>query len=191
MKHLILASSSPYRRQLLARLRLEFETQAPAVDETAQPDESPLALASRLASQKARSIATPQAVVIGSDQVAELDGKLLRKPGSHQAALQQLLACQGHTVNFHTAVTVIDTDTDQCWQTADLTEVQFAKLDETALDAYLHKEQPYDCAGGFKAEGLGIALFTRIKSDDPSALLGLPLIWLAQTIRHAGFDPLG
>ena len=191
MKHLILASSSPYRRQLLARLRLEFETQAPAVDETAQPDESPLALASRLASQKARSIATPQAVVIGADQVAELDGKLLRKPGSHQAALQQLLACQGHTVNFHTAVTVIDTDTDQCWQTADLTEVQFAKLDETALDAYLHKEQPYDCAGGFKAEGLGIALFTRIKSDDPSALLGLPLIWLAQTIRHAGFDPLG
>jgi septum formation protein len=136
-------------------------------------------MAARLALAKARSIRGTDAVVIGSDQVASLDGQLLRKPGGHANALSQLRACQGRTVLFHTAAVVLDTVSGTAAAHTDRTEVRFATLDEAALDRYLRLEQPYDCAGSFKAEGLGVALFAGIDSTDPTALIGLPLIWLA------------
>jgi septum formation protein len=190
MARLILASTSPYRQELLARLRLPFEALPPGVDETAAPDEAPAALAARLALAKARSLAVPGALVLGSDQVASLGGRVLRKPGSHSVAREQLLACQGQTVDFHTAAAIVETSASRVWQTVDHTRVRFATLDTRSLDAYLHAERPYDCAGGFKSEGLGIALFERIESQDPTALIGLPLIWVAATLRGAGLDPL-
>jgi MAF protein len=188
---LILASTSPYRRQLLSRLHVEFETRAPHVEERTLPGEAPQAMAARLAEAKAASIVEQDAVVIGSDQVASLDGRVLRKPGGHEAALRQLELCQGATVAFDTGVMVVDNRTGRRWQHVDRTEVRFAKLERAALDRYLQIEQPYDCAGSFKAEGLGVALFDSIESRDPSALIGLPLIWLAATLRSVGVDPLG
>jgi len=190
MKTLILASTSRYRRQLLERLGLPFQALAPGVDETELEAESPLDLAVRLAREKAASVTQSNAVVIGSDQVASLDGRLLRKPGGHDAALAQLLACQGREVRFHTAVTVIDTAAQRTWHTVDETRVRFGQLPAASLDRYLRKEQPYDCAGGFKVEGLGIALFESVETMDPTALVGLPLIWVAHTLRSAGLDPL-
>lgn len=190
MRRLILASTSAYRRQLLERFGVPFETRAPDVDESERPGETPLALAQRLAASKAASVGDADALVVGSDQVAARAGRILRKPGSHDRALRQLAACRGRSVDFFTAVTVVDGATGRRWEHIDHTEVAFAALDEALLDAYLHREQPYDCAGGFKAEGLGIALFTRVRSEDPTALIGLPLIWLAQTLRKAGLDPL-
>jgi septum formation protein len=115
---------------------------------------------------------------------------VLRKPGSHAVAREQLLACQGRTVDFHTAAAIVDRSGNRVWQTLDHTRVHFATLEARLIDAYLHAEQPYDCAGGFKCEGLGIALFERIESQDPTALIGLPLIWVAATLRSAGLDPL-
>ena len=188
---LVLASTSIYRRDLLARLGLPFSAVAPAVDERPLPGERPLELAARLALLKAQSAAPPDALVIGSDQVASLDGRILGKPGSHVAALEQLVACQGRAVDFHTAAAIVDRSGGRVWQTVNHTEVRFASLGEAALDRYLRADQPYDCAGGFKAEGLGIALFERIESRDPTALIGLPLIWVAATLRAAGLDPLG
>jgi septum formation protein len=190
MPELVLASTSSYRRELLARLRIEFSALAPSVDETPLPGESPTELAARLALAKARSLAIPDALVIGSDQVPSLHGQALRKPGSHEAAHAQLLACQGQTVDFFTAAAIVDTRRERVWQTLDCTRVRFATLDPGKLDAYLNAEQPYDCAGGFKVEGLGIALFEHIESRDPTALIGLPLIWVAATLRSAGLDPL-
>jgi septum formation protein len=212
---LILASTSRYRRELLSRLGLAFEVRAPGTDEAAIPGETPARMAERLAEAKARSIA-PEApatvsllarsngtlrvgqhadrsletVVIGSDQVASLEGVLLRKPGTHAVALQQLDACQGKTVLFHTAVHVLDTASGRYWSHTDQTDVTFARLPRPALERYLEIEQPYDCVGSFKAEGLGVALFERIDSRDPTALIGLPLIWLAAALRSAGIDPL-
>jgi septum formation protein len=191
MKTLILASTSRYRRTLLGRLGLPFRAQAPDVDETERSGEPPQALAARLAHDKACSLSAAHAVVIGSDQAASLDGRQLRKPGAHAAALEQLTACQGRVVTFHTAVTVRDVDTGHLWQTIDETRVKFRSHDEAALDRYLQRDQPYDCAGGFKVEGLGIALFEAVDSHDPTGLMGLPLIWLADTLRQAGFDALG
>ena len=130
-------------------------------------------------------------LVIGSDQVAALNGEVLRKPGGHEVALRQLLACQGKVVDFHTAAAIVDAESAHVWQTVDHTRVYFAELEAARLEAYLRAEEPYDCAGSFKAEGLGIALFTRIESNDPTALMGLPLIWVAATLRAAGLDPLG
>jgi len=190
MTGLVLASTSPYRRALLARLGLTFTTVAPNVEESARADERPDELAGRLALAKARSVAAAGTIVLGSDQVAALGGRVLRKPGTHAVALEQLLACQSRVVDFHTAVAVIDGSRDRVWQTIDRTSVHFARLPTAALDRYLRLEQPYDCAGGFKAEGLGIALFERIESADPTALIGLPLIWVAATLRAAGLDPL-
>jgi septum formation protein len=181
---LILASTSRYRRELLSRLGLAFEVRAPGTDEAAIPGETPARMAERLAEAKARSI------VIGSDQVASLEGVLLRKPGTHAVALQQLDACQGKTVLFHTAVHVLDTASGRYWSHTDQTDVTFARLPRPALERYLEIEQPYDCVGSFKAEGLGVALFERIDSRDPTALIGLPLIWLAAALRSAGIDPL-
>jgi septum formation protein len=190
MRRLILASTSRYRRELLSRLRLPFEVQAPDAAEDAIAGEPPAAMAARLALAKAQSIGGSGAVVIGSDQVASLEGRLLRKPGGHATALAQLQACQGKTVLFHTAAVVLDTANGSAAAHTDRTEVRFATLDEAALDRYVRLEEPYDCAGSFKAEGLGVALFTSIDSSDPTALIGLPLIWLAAALRAAGVDPL-
>jgi septum formation protein len=175
----------------LARLGLPFEAKAPDTPELAIEGEAPAAMAARLALAKARSIDIPDALVIGSDQVASLDGQLLRKPGDRATAVRQLQACQGRTVFFDTAVAVIDTRTGATLEHVDRTEVRFASLETAALDRYVQREQPLDCAGSFKSEGLGVALFERIDSSDPTALIGLPLIWLARALRDLGADPLG
>ena len=188
---LILASTSRYRRELLSRLGLPFEAKAPNAPELTIDGEAPAKMAARLALAKARSIDNPGALVIGSDQVASLDGRLLRKPGSHAVALEQLTACQGRTVVFDTAVAILDTRSGTVLEHVDRTEVRFASLPVAALDRYVRREQPLDCAGSFKAEGLGVALFERIDSRDPTALIGLPLIWLAGALRELGADPLG
>ena len=191
MRRLILASTSKYRAELLARLRLPFETRSPQVDEEIPPGETPPDAAARLALAKARAVASgADAIVIGADQIPSLDGRILRKPGTHRAALEQLEACSGRTVVFHTAAAIVDGRDGSVRTTVDVTEVDFARLSREALDRYLATEQPYDCAGGFKAEGLGIILFSAIRSSDPTALIGLPLIWVAKTLRESGLDPL-
>jgi septum formation protein len=184
---LILASTSPYRRELLARLRLRFDCVAPGVDETAYPDEAPRALAERLARAKAEAVARrhPGAVVIGSDQVAELDGRALGKPGTPERAAAQLRASSARSVVFHTAVCVASASAQQAF--VDTTQVHFRPLDEAEIARYLAAETPYDCAGSFKSEGLGACLFESIRSDDPTALIGLPLIALAGCLRRAGY----
>jgi septum formation protein len=190
MKILVLASSSRYRRELLGRLGLPFESSVPDVDETPEPGELPAALAARLALAKARSIRRADAIVVGSDQVAALDGRLLGKPGTHDAAVDQLEACQGREVVFHTAVCVSADRGRTITEHVDLTRVRFRQRSRAELSRYLDREPAYDCAGGFKAERLGIALFEAIESHDPTALIGLPMIWLAEALRAAGLDPL-
>jgi septum formation protein len=190
MPHIILASTSRYRRELLSRLRLPFSARAPDVREDALEGEAPETMAARLALAKARSVAAPAAIVIGSDQVASLDGRLLRKPGTTAAAVAQLRAAQGKIVLFHTAVAVVATDSGETLQHVDQTEVRFRTLDAAALEQYVRLENPLDCAGSFKSEGLGIALFDRISSEDPTALVGLPLIFVADALRKLGADPL-
>jgi septum formation protein len=189
---LILASTSPYRRELLSRLRLPFEVMAPEVDERALPGEAPPALALRLALAKARAIATrqPRAVVIGSDQVADLRGEALGKPGTHARAVQQLQRLRGQQVCFHTAVAVVCTDRGFEQASLATVEVAFRDLDDAEIEHYLRTEQPYDCAGSAKCETLGIALLDAIESDDPTALVGLPLIRTCALLRQAGIDPL-
>lgn len=190
MKRLILASTSPYRRELLNRLGLPFETAAPGIDEAPQPAETPAALASRLARAKALAIDSPDTIVIGSDQVASLEGQPLGKPGNHANAVAQLELFQGREVQFHTAVCVAAGSARDLQEHVDLTRVRFRELPRSDLDRYLTLEPAYDCAGGFKAEGLGVALFESIESSDPTALIGLPLIWVAAALRNAGLDPL-
>jgi 7-methyl-GTP pyrophosphatase len=190
MRKLILASGSRYRRDLLMRLGLPFTAAESAVDETPEPGEHPATLAARLAAAKATRLVTAGAVVIGSDQAAALDGQLLEKPGSHGVALAQLEACQGRTVVFHTAVAVCDAAADTLHEHVDVTLVHFARRSRAELERYLEAEPAFDCAGGFKAEGLGIALFESIESKDPTALIGLPLIWLSGALRQLGLDPL-
>jgi septum formation protein len=190
MPPIVLASTSRYRRELLARLQLPFTTRSPDTREDAVEGEAPAAMAARLALAKARSIVAPSSLVIGSDQVASLDGQLLRKPGSPEVALAQLRAAQGKTVLFHTAVAVIATGSGKTLQHVDRTEVLFRRLDDAALEHYVRLESPLDCAGSFKSEGLGVALFERISSDDPTALIGLPLIFVADALRRLGADPL-
>lgn len=185
---LILASTSPYRSALLARLRLPFDVVAPEVDETPYPGESPQQLACRLAMEKARVVAArhPQAVVIGSDQVADLHGQSLGKPMVHDVAVQQLQRMQGQQVVFQTAVAVVCQA--QKFAQMDLAQVRvrFRALDDAEIEAYLRAEQPYDCAGSAKSEGLGISLLDAIDNDDPTALIGLPLIRTCQMLRAAG-----
>ena len=187
---LILASTSRYRHELLARLGLPFAVRAPGVAEQALDGEAPAEMAARLALAKARSIAAPHALVIGSDQVASLDGRILRKPNSGDAAVAQLAACQGKTVLFHTAVALVATDSGETLAHVDRTEVRFRRLGRAALEQYVRLESPLDCAGSFKSEGLGVALFERISSEDPTALIGLPLIFVADALRKLGADPL-
>lgn len=185
---LILASTSPYRRELLTRLRLPFTVRAPQVDETPLPGEAPRALAERLALAKAQAVAAevPDAVVIGSDQVAELDGEPLGKPGTHARAVAQLQRMRGQTVYFHTALAVLGPAGLRLADVAPV-EVRFRALADAEIEAYLQAEQPYDCAGSAKSEGLGISLLDAIISDDPTALIGLPLIRTARLLRSAGF----
>lgn len=187
---LVLASTSPYRRELLARLRLPFRVISANVEETALAGETPPVLASRLALAKARAVAAecPNALIIGSDQVADLDGRALGKPGTIEAAQVQLAASSGRTLLFHTAVCLLDTRSDPAVANteADATRVVFRSLDEAAIARYVAAERPLDCAGSFKAEGLGVSLFECIESRDPTALVGLPLIALARLLRAAG-----
>jgi len=188
---IVLASTSPYRRELLQRLRLPFDVIAPAVDEARLPGEAPLAMALRLAEAKAADVTrrVPEAVVIGSDQMAELDGEPIGKPLTHEAALAQLLRAQGRSMVFHTAVAVAAGGAIQVASVP--TAVWFRRLDASALDAYLRSDRPYDCAGAAKIESLGIALVERVESDDPTALVGLPLIRLTSMLAAAGVDVLG
>ena len=185
---LILGSTSRYRKELLARLRIPFETAAPDVDETPHINESPKNLALRLALAKARAVALkhPDAVVIGSDQVADLDGIPLGKPGNHTNAILQLQRMRGKTVIFQTALSVVCIATG--YERTDLAEVKvkFRDLSDAEIETYLRAEEPYDCAGSAKSEGLGIALLDAIDNDDPSALIGLPLIRTCQMLREAG-----
>ena len=189
---LILASTSRYRRELLARLRLPFEVDNPGVDEAAQPGEAPSAVAARLALAKARAVASrhPGAVVIGSDQVAELDGQAIGKPHTHQRAVQQLRTMSGQRVTFHTAVAVVRADRGFAEVRMAPVQVQFRRLADAEIEHYLRSEQPYDCAGSAKCETLGIALLEAIDSDDPTALVGLPLIRTCRMLREAGIDVL-
>ncbi|MBV8260166.1 MAG: septum formation protein Maf [Paraburkholderia sp.] len=193
---LILASSSRYRRELLERLRVPFDTVVPDIDETPQPGETPEATALRLAAAKARAVAavlpagSGRALVIGSDQVATFDGQQIGKPGTHQRALAQLHAMRGREVLFHSALSLLDTATGQTDTVDVVTKVRFRDLPDAALDAYLRVETPYDCAGSAKSEGLGIALLEAIESDDPTALIGLPLIALTRMLLAAGYPLL-
>lgn len=190
---LVLASTSVYRRELLARLQWPFATRSPEVDETPRPGEAPLALAGRLARAKAEAVASQvhdDAVVIGSDQVADLHGQALGKPGHHDGAVAQLRAMRGQEVRFHTAVCVTRPHTGYVGERVHTVSVRFRDLSDADIETYLQREQPYDCAGSAKCEGLGIVLLEAIHSHDPTALIGLPLIDTARLLREAGLDVL-
>jgi septum formation protein len=190
--HLILASTSRYRRELLERLQLPFTVVSPLVDETALPGESPADLACRLAVAKAQAVAQqhPGAIVIGSDQVADVDGQPIGKPGNHVKATAQLRSMRGRTITFQTAVAVVRTDTGFAQCALVPVRVVFRDLNDAQIEHYLQAEQPYDCAGSAKCETLGIALLDAIHSDDPTALIGLPLIRTSALLRDAGLDAL-
>jgi septum formation protein len=185
---LVLGSTSRYRAELLRRVYAEFEQRAPGTDEAPLPHETPSDRALRLAIAKARAVAEglDDALVIGSDQVAELAGTVLDKPGTRERAHAQLAASSGREVHFHTALCLHDTRTGQDRVHVDHTVVMFRSLSAQEIDRYIEREQPLDCAGSFKCEGLGIALFERIDNEDPSALIGLPLIALTRMLREAG-----
>lgn len=189
---LILASTSRYRQALLQRLRVPFEVMAPGVDESRLPAEAPAAMALRLALAKARAVAAlrPDAVVIGSDQVADLEGLALGKPGDHERATAQLRQLSGRRAVFQTAVAVVRPATGFEQVLLAPVNVQFRSLGDAEIEHYLQLEQPYDCAGSAKSEALGIALIESIHSDDPTALIGLPLIRTCRLLRDAGLDPL-
>ena len=189
---LILASTSRYRRELLARLRVPFECVAPGVDESALAQETPARLASRLARAKAQAVASrrPDAVVIGADQVADLDGETIGKPGSHERAVGQLRRMSGRTVVFQTAVAVVQASRGFVAEVLVPVAVRFRSLDAATIETYLRAEQPYDCAGSAKSEGIGLALLEAVEADDPTALIGLPLIHTCRLLRGAGIDVL-
>lgn len=190
---LILGSSSRYRKELLSRLGVHFSVQSPEVDETPLPGELPEALAKRLALAKAQAVAQrfPHSVVIGSDQVADLDGHPLGKPGNHANATAQLRQMRGKTVIFQTALAVVCQETGFVAEDLAPVRVKFRNLSDQEIEHYLRVEQPYDCAGSAKSEGLGIALLERIDNDDPTALVGLPLIRTSAMLRAAGIPLLG
>jgi len=187
---LVLASTSRHRRLLLERLRIPFEAVAPDVDETRSLREPAEQLVRRLSRAKAEAVAArhPHALIIGSDQAAERDGEILGKPGDHPTATAQLRAASGKYMKFHTGLCVIDTRDGRVHEYTDVTRVAFRRLSDVEIERYLQAERPYDCAGSFKSEGLGITLFEGIESNDPSALIGLPLIALCRFLRQAGMD---
>jgi septum formation protein len=188
LPRIILASTSPYRRDLLKKLGLPFECATPGIDESRRRNESAQTLASRLAQEKAVAIANQwgEGLIIGSDQVAALDGILIGKPGSREAAIDQLLHSSGRTVEFHTAVCVTQAETGISRGLLDLCRVTFRPLTEDQIKRYLDADQPYDCAGSFKSEGLGISLMERIEGNDPNALVGLPVINLIRLLDSFG-----
>ncbi|AHK79361.1 septum formation inhibitor Maf [Ectothiorhodospira haloalkaliphila] len=185
---LVLASTSPFRRELLQRLALPFDTCSPQVDETPKAGEAPGAMVARLAEAKARAGAAqkPDSLIIGSDQCAELDGRILGKPDSHQRAVEQLGAASGRTVVFHTGLCLLNAVTGEAQVDLATYRVRFRSLSAEQIENYLRKEQPYQCAGSIKSEGLGIALFEAMEGDDPTALVGLPLIRLCSMMERAG-----
>ena len=185
---LILASTSPFRRELLARLGLPFAVRAPEVDEDQQPGEEAPALVARLAEWKAKAVArhAPDALVIGSDQAAVLDGDILGKPGDHERATAQLRRASGRTVTFYTGLCLLDGASGRRQVAVEEFRVVFRALTLAMIDRYLRREQPYGCAGSFKSEGLGISLFERLEGDDPTSLIGLPLIRLTRMLEAAG-----
>ena len=189
---IVLASSSPYRRELLARLRLPFDTLSPDVDEGRVEGEPPRARAARLARLKARAVASlrPGALIIGSDQVAVADGCILGKPGNHDATVRQLRFAGGKTLRFLTGVALLNAGSGVMQCEVVEYRVHFRPLDEARAEAYVRAEKPYDCAGGFRAEGLGIALLQHMEGEDPCALIGLPLIALVSMLKREGVDPL-
>lgn len=193
LRPLVLASTSRYRQALLSRLGLPFDVQPPGVDETALPGEAPAATACRLAEAKARAVASryANALVLGSDQVANAEGVAIGKPGDHAAAAAQLRMLAGRTVVFHTAVALVDAQSGRCAVRLIDVATRFRALSDAAIEHYLQRERPYDCAGSIRSEGLGIALVEAIESDDPSALIGLPLITVIDLLRSEGVDVLG
>jgi septum formation protein len=193
VRTLILASSSPYRRELLSRLGLAFQCHSPDVDESVLAGESPDALVLRLARSKAQAVAHhyPDALIIGSDQCAEFDGRILGKPGDHEGAVRQLRAASGREVVFHTGLCLLNARTGRAHVTSERFRVRFRALDSAMIEDYLRRETPYDCAGSFKSEGLGIALFEGMEGDDPTSLMGLPLIALVGMLQREGIPVLG
>lgn len=189
---IVLASTSPFRRELLARLGLPFLTASPDVDETPLPGEAPETTAMRLSESKARAVAArhPEALIIGSDQVACLDGQVFGKPGSHDNAVRQLRSMRGRSVNFFTGLCLLNARTGQARLRGVPTLVTFRDLDDDEIERYLRKEQPYNCAGSAKSEGLGIALIARMAGEDPNALIGLPLIALCDLFREEGINTI-
>lgn len=185
---LVLASTSPYRSELLKRLQIPFITASPDVDETPLPDETARATSLRLAQKKARAVATayPDALIIGSDQVALLEGKQIGKPLTHENASRQLRSMRGKTTCFYTALALLNTKNGHLQTEVAENQVTLRDLDDAEIEAYLQKEQPYNCAGSAKSEGLGIALMSSMKGDDPNALIGLPLILLTAMLRREG-----
>lgn len=189
---IVLASTSPFRRELLARLGLPFLTASPDVDETPLPGEAPEATAMRLSESKARAVAArhPEALIIGSDQVACLEGRVFGKPGSHDNAVRQLQTMRGRSVNFFTGLCLLNARTGLARLRGVSTLVTFRDLSDDEIERYLRKEQPYNCAGSAKSEGLGIALIARMAGEDPNALIGLPLIALCDLFREEGINPI-
>ncbi len=192
MQQLILGSSSPFRAELLTKLGLEFITASPDINEDGLEGEQAIQLVQRLAEQKARKIAEahPNALIIGSDQVAVLDGQILGKPGNHQNAMKQLSAASGKAVNFLTGLALYNSQTKRMQSLVEPFEVSFKQLSEQQIDFYLKQEQPYQCAGSFKSEGFGISLFSKLNGDDPNSLIGLPLIRLIDMLNVEGIDVL-
>lgn len=191
-RHLVLASTSPFRRELLGRLGLAFDTVAPDTDETPWPGEQPQHLVTRLAEAKARAVVGrfPSSVIIGSDQVACIDGAVLGKPGTRDAAIAQLRRASGRAVEFFTGLCVLDAESGEVWTIVEPFRVHFRQLTDEQIAHYLEREAPFNCAGSFKSEGLGIALFRRLEGDDPNALVGLPLIRLTEMLYQAGVPVL-
>lgn len=190
MPELILASSSPYRRELLGRLRLPFTCASPQIDESPLPGEDAESLCRRLAESKAQALASryPQHLIIGSDQVLLLAGRPVSKPGNHAEARRQLLACSGQRVCFSTALCLLNSHSGRMQTAVEPFAVTFRRLDPAAVERYLQAEQPYDCAGSFKVEGLGISLFSALEGNDPNSLIGLPLIRLCSMLRNEGIQ---
>ena len=192
MPALILASSSPYRRALLDRLNLPYNSASPDIDETPLQNESPHDSVARLAESKARALATqhPNAIIIGSDQCCVLDNKIVGKPGNFENASQHLQNCSEKHVSFLTGLCVLNTTNDDYQVCVEPYHVHFRTLSRTMIENYLHAEQPYDCAGSFKMEGLGIALFCKLEGDDPNSLIGLPLIRLISMLEQQGLSTI-
>tara|TARA_R110002094_G_scaffold37999_4_gene50833 strand:- start:52 stop:630 length:579 start_codon:yes stop_codon:yes gene_type:complete len=190
MRRLILASTSPFRKSLLEKLQLRFSCQAPDIDETPNHDESAEALVQRLAQAKAEKIGstTPDALIIGSDQVAVLNGGIIGKPHTHPRATEQLRACSGQVITFYTGLCLHDSNSGKSERICDLFRVHFRPLSDDQIERYLQREQPYQCAGSFMAEGLGISLFKKLEGDDPNTLVGLPLIRLIKLLHRQGIE---